>query len=127
MAGHEGSATLLQQALFASVRIASMTEIVETPEVLGGKPRIEGRRISVLHIVDRVQEGRTPDEVASMFDLTLGEVYSALAYYHEHPEEMRELRERIAERVREHRAEAITGPEDLPADLRPDEEPSQPP
>jgi uncharacterized protein (DUF433 family) len=29
-----------------------MAEIVSTPEVLGGKPRIEGRRIGVLHVVD---------------------------------------------------------------------------
>jgi uncharacterized protein (DUF433 family) len=104
-----------------------MAEIVSTPEVLGGKPRIEGRRISVLHIVDQIQSGRTPEEVTTQFDLTLGEVHTALAYYHEHPEEMRELREEIAERVREHREEAITGPEDLPDDLRPDEEPFQRP
>jgi uncharacterized protein (DUF433 family) len=104
-----------------------MAEIVTTPGVLGGKPRIEGRRIGVLHVVDRIHGGRTPDEVASMFELSLGEVHSALAYYHEHPEEMRALRERIAERERELQAEAITGPEDLPAELRPDEEPSQRP
>ena len=95
-----------------------MTEIVETPEVLGGKPRIEDRRISVLHVVDQIQGGRTPEEVTTQFDLTLGEVHTALAYYHEHPEEMRELRQRIAERERELREEAITGPNDLPADLR---------
>lgn len=90
-----------------------MAEIVSTPEVLGGKPRIEGRRISVLHVVDQIQSGRTPEEVTTQFDLTLGEVHTALAYYHEHPEEMRELRGKIAERVREHRENTITGPEDL--------------
>ncbi|PSQ64337.1 MAG: DUF433 domain-containing protein [Halobacteriales archaeon SW_9_67_24] len=104
-----------------------MAEIVETPEVLGGKPRTEGRRISVLHVVDQIQGGRTPEEVTTQFDLTLGEVHTALAYYYEHPEEMHELREEVAERVREHREEAITGPEDLPDDLRSDEEPSQRP
>ena len=83
-----------------------MAEIVSTPKVLGGKPRIEGRRISVLHVVDRIQSGRTPEEVTTQFDLTLGEVYTALAYYHEHPEEMRELRQQIAERVREHRRDS---------------------
>lgn len=98
---------------------------METSDVLGGKPRIEGRRISVLHVVDRIQAGRTPNEVVSMYDLSLGEVHTALAYYHEHPEEMRDLRQRIAEREREHREAAITGPEDLPAALRPDEERSK--
>ena len=104
-----------------------MAEIVETPEVLGGKPRIEGRRISVLYVVDEIQSGRTPEEVTTQFDLTLGEVHTALAYYYEHPEEMRELRKGIAERVREHREGAITGPENVPDDLRSNEEPSQRP
>jgi uncharacterized protein (DUF433 family) len=104
-----------------------MAEIVSTPEVLGGKPRIEGRRIGVLHVVDQIQSGRRPEEVTTQFDLTLGEVHTALAYYHEHPEEMRELRQQIAEHVREHRTEAITGPEDLPEELRHDEGQSQRP
>jgi uncharacterized protein (DUF433 family) len=89
-----------------------MAEIVSTPEVLGGKPRIEGRRISVLHVVDQIQSGRTPEEVTTQFDLTLGEVHTTLAYYHEHPEEMRELREEIAERVRERQETAITNSKD---------------
>ena len=103
-----------------------MAEIVSTPEVLGGKPRIEGQRIGVHHVVDEIQAGRTPEEMTVQFDLTLGEVYTALAYYYEHPDEMRELREKIAERIRKHRKEAITGPEDFPDELRPDE-PSQRP
>lgn len=104
-----------------------MAEIVSTPGVLGGKPRIEGRRIGVLHIVDQIQGGRTPEEMTTQFDLTLGEVYTALAYYHEHPDEMRELREEIAERIREHREDAITGPEDLPGEVQSGGEPPQRP
>ena len=72
-----------------------------------------------------IQRGRTHGGVSAQFDLTLGEVYTALAYYHEHPEVMRNLRQRIVEREREHREAAITGPEDLPAALRPDEERSK--
>ncbi|WP_160134243.1 DUF433 domain-containing protein [Halococcus salsus] len=104
-----------------------MAEIVSTPGVLGGKPRIEGRRIGVLHVVDQIQGGRTPEEMTTQFDLTLGEVYTALAYYHEHPEEMRELREEIAEKIREHREDAIAGPEDLSEEVQSGGEPSQRP
>lgn len=39
--------------------------------------------------MDQIQSGRTPEEVTSQFDLTLGEIHTALRYYHEHPEEMR--------------------------------------
>ncbi|WP_254837767.1 DUF433 domain-containing protein [Natronomonas marina] len=70
-----------------------MAEIVRTDDVLGGDPRIEGTRVGVLHVYELVVEGEhSPVDVADQLDLSLGEVYSALAYYHEHPDEMREVR-----------------------------------
>lgn len=99
-----------------------MTEIVSTNDVLGGKPRLAGHRISVLDIVDRYHEGRTPDEVASLYELDLGEVFSALAYYHEHPEEMRSWREHEVERRRTLERDALSGPDDLRDGTRSDEE-----
>ena len=69
-----------------------MSEIVSTEGVLGGEPRIEGRRIGVLHVATRVLDDETPEEVAADFDLDLADVYRALAYYYDHPEEMRALR-----------------------------------
>lgn len=59
--------------------------IVMTPGTAGGKPRIAGRRITVQQIAlwhERL--GMSPDEIASAYDLTLGDVYAALAYYHDH-------------------------------------------
>jgi uncharacterized protein (DUF433 family) len=67
----------------------STSHIECTPGVLGGKPRIAGRRLSVQHIVtlhDRA--GWSADEIASEFDLGLAEVYAALAYYFDHREEI---------------------------------------
>ena len=82
-----------------------MAEIVKTDDVLGGDPRIEGTRIGVLHIYELVGEGsHTPVDVADQLGISLGEVYSALAYYHEHPDEMRDVRaahEAAEERLRE--------------------------
>lgn len=96
-----------------------MGRIVATDGVLGGKPRIEGRRISVLDVKDWIDDGRSPTRIAADFDLDLADVYRALAYYHEHPEEIREWREREAELERKLREREITGLEDLPADVEP--------
>lgn len=83
-----------------------MTDIVQTEGVLGGDPRIEGTRIGVLDVYEFVVEGgNPPEEIADQLSISVGSVYTALAYYYEHPEEMRELqaaaetgREKLAER-----------------------------
>lgn len=66
-----------------------------TPGIAGGKPRIAGHRITVHNIVvwhERL--GRSADEIASEFDLSLADVYAALAYYFDHREAIdRELDE----------------------------------
>ena len=81
------------------------------------EPHIRGRRITVRHIHALV-EGRGLDAqtVAERFDLTAAAVYHALAYYHDHPEEIRAVEEARRER---HDAAAddpriVTRPEDLP-------------
>jgi len=60
--------------------------IVITPGTCGGKPRIDGHRITVKHIVlDHQRGGMSPDEIVSAYpSLTLSDVYAALAYYHDH-------------------------------------------
>lgn len=71
-----------------------MTTVVETEDVLGGEPRIEGTRIGVLDIAELVLDGGyAPPDVADQLDCSLAAVYSALTYYYEHPEEMRMLRQ----------------------------------
>jgi uncharacterized protein (DUF433 family) len=70
-----------------------MAEIVRTGDVLGGEPRLDGTRIGVLDVYELGVEGdHSPADVADQLNLSLGEVYTALAYYHEHPEEMRTVR-----------------------------------
>jgi uncharacterized protein (DUF433 family) len=69
--------------------------IVETDGVLGGKPRLDGHRISVLQIAELVIDaGETPETVADQLDITLAAVHYALAYYYDNIEEMDRLRER---------------------------------
>jgi uncharacterized protein (DUF433 family) len=63
--------------------------IVTTPGIKGGRPRITGHRITVQDIaVWHEWLGRTVDEIASDYDLSLADVYAALAYYHDHREEI---------------------------------------
>jgi uncharacterized protein (DUF433 family) len=59
--------------------------IVVTPGTAGGKPRVAGRRITVQQIAHWHERlGLSPDEIATAYDLTLGDVHAALAYYHDH-------------------------------------------
>jgi len=63
--------------------IASHIEI--TPGICGGKPRIAGHRITVADIaVWHEKIGLTADEIADQYDLSLADIYAALAYYHDH-------------------------------------------
>jgi uncharacterized protein (DUF433 family) len=64
--------------------------IVSTPDTCGGKPRIAGSRIRVKDVVVwHHRQGMTPSEIVSKWPhLTLASVYAALAYYHDHREEM---------------------------------------
>ncbi len=64
--------------------------IVSTPDTCGGKPRIAGTRIQVKHIVVlHERQGVSPAEIVSEYPhLTLAGIYAALAYYHDHREEV---------------------------------------
>ena len=72
--------------------------IVTTEGVLGGKPRLDGRRVSVLQVAELVVDyGDDPADVADQFDLSLAEVHEALAYYYNNVEEMETYRQRREE------------------------------
>ena len=60
-----------------------------TPGIVRGKPRIAGHRIAVQDIaIWHEWLGRSADEIAADHDLTLADVYTALAYYYDHREEI---------------------------------------
>jgi uncharacterized protein (DUF433 family) len=86
---------------------------VKTPDVLGGKPRVEGRRVGVYFLHERVEGcGLSPQTVADRHGLDVAEVYRALAYFHEHPEEMAAIRDGRERRLDEARDDpnVVTGP-----------------
>jgi len=69
----------------SQLKVIVARPIVETPDVLGGKPRIVGRRIAVEQIVIwRYQFEMSEDEIAREFNLTSQQIRDALEYYAEH-------------------------------------------
>lgn len=98
-----------------------MSEIVSTDDVLGGAPRIEGRRIGVHHVARRVIDaGEPPERVAADYGLDIADVHRALAYYYDHSDEMRTVqaeREAIPEGFR-----VVRGPDDLDSPEEPEPE-----
>ena len=60
-----------------------------TPGIVGGKPRIAGRRISVQNIViwhERL--GKSVDEISTEYSLSLAEIHAALSYYFDHQDDI---------------------------------------
>ncbi|CCQ35816.1 DUF433 domain protein [Natronomonas moolapensis 8.8.11] len=78
--------------------------VVTTEGVLGGKPRLDGRRVSVLQVAELVLEcNDDPADVADQLDLSLAEIHEALAYYYNNVDEMetyRHQREELLETLR---------------------------
>lgn len=65
------------------------SHIEVTPGVVGGKPHIAGHRITVQNIaIWHERMGKSADEICAEYELTLADVYAALAYYFDHREEI---------------------------------------
>jgi uncharacterized protein (DUF433 family) len=63
--------------------------LVETPEVCGGRIRIDGTRITVHRIATLYKQGQTPEDIAETYPhLSLGQIYAALAFYHANQEQI---------------------------------------
>jgi len=69
--------------------IITQTYIEKTPGVLGGKPRIAGKRIGVATLVDLHLRQDTPiDEIVERLPVTPSEIHAAMAYYYDHQAEI---------------------------------------
>jgi len=80
---------------------------------LHDEPHLEGRRITVQFIKEQV-EGRElePRTVADRHDIDVADVYRALTYYYDHPEEMRAV-EKDREAANEEHDHLTTDPDDV--------------
>jgi uncharacterized protein (DUF433 family) len=73
--------------------MSTTVPIVKTPDVLHGKPRLEGTRIGVFTLGELVRRRDwSREEVSREFDLDADQIDAALQYYDEHPELVETLR-----------------------------------
>lgn len=57
--------------------------LAQSPEVCGGRIRIEGTRITVHRIATLYRQGQSAEDIVRTYPhLKIGQVYAALAYYH---------------------------------------------
>ena len=57
--------------------------LIRTPDVCGGRIRIDGTRITVARIAMLYKQGQAAEDIVQTYPhLSLGKVYAALAYYH---------------------------------------------
>lgn len=83
---------------------------------LMSEPHIRGRRVSVRQVYALVEErGEDPEAVADRYDLDVADVYHALAYYHDHPREMRDVEQEREDAMGDFR-ESIARPESIDPD-----------
>lgn len=65
------------------------TLLVSSPDVCGGRLRIDGTRITVNQVVALYKQGYSADELADQYPhLTMAQIYTALAHYHANREEI---------------------------------------
>jgi len=79
--------------------------IVKSADTLGGEPRVEDTRIPVRQILRMVEAGESAADLVRGFPpLTLAQVYDALSYGYDHPDEMTyyEERQRLRSVMKEH-------------------------
>lgn len=67
------------------VTIHPIDTIVSDPDVRDGQPIISGSRVRVVDLIaSHLFRNLTADELATNFNLSLAQIYAALAYYYQH-------------------------------------------
>ena len=75
--------------------MSTTVEIVRTPDVLHGKPRIGGTRIGVFTLGVAAERGASIEDLLEDYpDLDRAQVEAAIDYYEDHPELMDYIRTR---------------------------------
>lgn len=77
--------------------VQSINLIAKNPMIRDGRPCIAGTGLRVTDLVmANLFHKRSPDELVADYEVTLAQVYAALAYYYEHrPELDADIREQI--------------------------------
>ncbi|PSP91014.1 DUF433 domain-containing protein [Halobacteriales archaeon QS_4_66_20] len=74
--------------------MSTTVRIIKTPDVLHGRPRIEGTRVGVFTLgASRREHGESVEDLLEEYpDLDRKEIEAALDYYDDHPELMDYIR-----------------------------------
>jgi uncharacterized protein (DUF433 family) len=79
----------------APVQPTEHPHIVKSEDIIGGMPRAEGTRFSVLQIRNMFESGMAPEYIVENFPpLTFAQIYDALSSSYDHPDELAEHRSR---------------------------------
>lgn len=71
--------------------IQSIDLIAKNPAIRGGRPCVAGTGLRVTDLViAHLFHKRSPEEIASDYELSLPQVYASLAYYYQHKDELDE-------------------------------------
>jgi uncharacterized protein (DUF433 family) len=63
--------------------IALDSMLVQTPGVCGGRIRLDGTRITVHRIATLYRQGQSAEDIVQTYPhLSLGQIYTAVAFYH---------------------------------------------
>ena len=62
--------------------------IVKAEGVCGGRPIIDGTRISVRDIIEYLHVDYSPDQICDALRVSQAEIYDAISYYYDHKEEI---------------------------------------
>ena len=80
---------VFQEITVMEATVQSINLIGINEKVRNGRPYIIGTTVTVADIaIVKIYHEQDADGIAEWFDLTLPQVYAALAYYYEHQEEM---------------------------------------
>lgn len=64
------------------------TNLVRTPDVCGGRLRIDGTRMTVNQIVALHKQGLSADDIVAQYPhRSLNEIFTVLAWYHDNKDE----------------------------------------
>lgn len=87
--------------------IRSIDLISTDPRVRNGRPCIAGTSVEVAVLaIAKVVHGLSPEEIAADYELSLPQVYAALAYYYANKKEIDasvQERQKLAEELKEQR------------------------
>jgi uncharacterized protein (DUF433 family) len=73
----------------SEVTVLSIDTIVSDPKIRSGRPIIAGTTLMVQDVAaHHIYRKYTPEELAAHLQLSLAQVYAALAYYYDHKDEI---------------------------------------